>query len=171
VQRFQAGDESAFRDLYLMYAADVTAYALVALRDASDAQDVTQQVFMRAFEALPHYQHRGRRFDAWLFRIVRNCVVDHRRQAVRSDTEEPAVLDRMRVLRDIPGPAWGEHGELHRALARLPLPQRQVVTLRFLLDLDVKEVAALLERTPAGVRQIQHRALTALARSVRLRTT
>ena len=73
-------DRAAFAPLYFRYRTQVYAYIRTRTTDAGDAEDLTQQVFLRALDALPRYSERGLPFVAWLFRIARNTLTDHYRR-------------------------------------------------------------------------------------------
>ena len=74
-------DRDAFAELYRRYHPRVFAYLLTYAATVEDAADLSQHVFLRAFEALPSYRERGIPFSAWLFRIARNAAMDaYRRQ-------------------------------------------------------------------------------------------
>jgi RNA polymerase sigma-70 factor (ECF subfamily) len=164
VTRFQAGDEDAFAKLYLRYFDRVYAYLRVIFRETPDeTEDVTQQVFLRAFEALPRYEQRGQPFRAWLFTVARNRALTRLGQLGRDEPVEPRVLDERRDVaaaeEAVSALSWLSDRELVMFVDRLPLPQRQVLALRYLLDLPTKEIARMLGRTVADVRMLEHRAL------------
>ena len=167
VVRCQAGEESAMRDIYLRYFDAIYAYTRSALRNRHEAEDVTQQVFVRAFRALPRYEARSpASFRAWLFRIARNAVVDSIRKGRRVLLEEPARM----ALRGDTGEddqwesaiPFGEVGGISVMLTNLPAAQREALALRFVLDLSLEEVAKAVGRTPDAVRQLQSRGLRTL---------
>jgi RNA polymerase sigma-70 factor (ECF subfamily) len=163
VNRVQAGEEGAFAELYMTYFDRVYGYVRMVLRDVHEAEDLTQQVFLQLFEALPAYEPR-RPFAAWLFTIVRNRAIDQLRKRNRLDVTAPEEIDRRR---ESEGPAPGElsainwisDNDLLVFIERLPLAQRQALVMRFMLGLGTTEIAAMLERTPDDVRKLQHRAL------------
>jgi RNA polymerase sigma-70 factor (ECF subfamily) len=164
VTRFQAGDAEAFTELYLRYFDRVYGYLQVALRDPHEAEDVTQQVFVNVFEALPRYERRRQPFRAWLFRIARNRGIDSLRKRQRFEPADPAELQRKREA-DPDDKAttraleWLSDAEILVLIERLPQGQRQVVVLRYMLDLTMAEIAQVLDRSPAAVRQLHSRAL------------
>jgi len=170
VERFQAGDMEAFGDLYKLYFDQVYGYLKVALKDRDEAEDIAQQAFTQALEALPRYELRGRPFGAWLLRIVRNLAVDAMRRNGRIEVTDPAELDRRRERAqrpsdddDEPVISWISDGDLLLFVQQLTPPQRQAVVLRFVLEVPNQEIARILNRTPADVRKLQHRAITYLA--------
>lgn len=167
VIRLQAGDQSAMSELYLRYFDSVYRYARVALRDPHEAEDVTQQVFTNVFHALPNYEVRPAvPFRAWLFRIVRNALTDTVRRKERLTVEDPGTMEARRDMlvsqeaeQILP---WLDDGDLSVFIERLPQSQREVLMLRFMLDLTPQEIAQVVGRTPKAVRRLQERALKTL---------
>jgi RNA polymerase sigma-70 factor (ECF subfamily) len=165
VARFQAGEPEAFATLYQRYFDRVYSYLLVILTDQHTAEDAAQHVFMRVFEALPRYERRSQPFRAWLFIIVRNHALDRLRSSKRLEILEPdmtiALHEQIRpsAEQELPILDWITDRELGLFVQRLPLPQRQVLVLRYMLDLPNSEIAAILKRNQADVRMLQSRAL------------
>jgi RNA polymerase sigma-70 factor (ECF subfamily) len=167
VARIQAGDREGFAELYLRYFDRVYSYLRTALNDPHGAEDATQSVFINVMEALPRYERRRQPFRAWLFVIVRNFALNELQKRSRADVLDPAQLDR---LRDRSAPTedelsaleWITDRDLMLFIERLPLAQRQVLLLRFMLDLSSGEIAAVLGLTASQVRAHQHRALRLL---------
>lgn len=166
VARAQAGDAAAMPELYLQHFDAVYSYLRVALRDEHEAEDATQEVFLKALQALPRYELRsGVPFRAWLFRITRNELISRVRKAKWVQCEEPE-----RIARRTDAVSSGVGGllesisnaDLMILLERLPLPQRQVIALRFMLDLSTEEMCTVLDRSPEAVRQLEYRARRSL---------
>jgi RNA polymerase sigma-70 factor (ECF subfamily) len=163
VVRFQQGDADVFGKLYLRYFDRVYSYVRVALRNAHDAEDITQQVFMSALERLDRYELRaGQPFRGWLFVIARNLSITHMRRSGSVDFREPDEIDRRRERsepddRALPALGWLSDPDLVLLIERLPIAQRQVLFLRFELDLSYAEIAGILERSEDDVRALQSR--------------
>ncbi|MFL5649430.1 MAG: sigma-70 family RNA polymerase sigma factor, partial [Chloroflexota bacterium] len=77
VDEARAGDAWAFGQLFDHFHLPVYRYVASRVRHPSDAEDLTQLVFVKALEALPRYEARGIPFGGWLFRLARNAVIDH----------------------------------------------------------------------------------------------
>lgn len=167
VRAAQRGDADAFAQIYQRFFDRVYKYLLVRVGNAHEAEDLTQEVFVRVLEALPSFRWRGLPFAAWVFRITHNLVVDrHRRRSVAGD---PLPLE---AALPIPSGHDVEHqaaltldGErLQRALDGLTPAQKQVVLLRFIAGLSVGETARVVGRSENAVKALQHSALRALRR-------
>lgn len=168
VGRIQSGEQHLFGDLYRRYFDRVYSYLLVMLGDAHRAEDATQQVFLRMLEALPRYERRSQPFRAWLFVMVRNHAIDHLRQMHRIEPVGDEELHRRSeqvaepAEQALPVLDWISDRELTMFIGRLPLPQRQVLMLRYMLDLSTDEIATALGRSTADVRKLNERALAFL---------
>jgi RNA polymerase sigma-70 factor (ECF subfamily) len=163
VIRIQAGEREPFTALYQRYFDRVYGYLRVALKDSHEAEDLAQQVFTRVFEKIGAYERRAQPFRAWLFVVVRNLTIRHLERQGRMEPTDPVELmrdDRVNgesLTASLPG--WLSDQDLTILVERLPLPQRQVLMLRYMLDLSSAEIATVLDRKPSDVRMLQHRAL------------
>jgi RNA polymerase sigma-70 factor, ECF subfamily len=166
VIRIQAGDESGFATLYSRYFDRIYSYLRVTLRDGYEAEDATQQTFMKALEAVDGYELRTEPFRGWLFAIARNCGTDSLRRGGRVQVLDGPELDRRREEAAPPAGEplfeWLSDRNLARDFKRLPTPQQQVLALRFLLDLSVRETAHALAFSEDNVKTLQSRALGAM---------
>jgi RNA polymerase sigma-70 factor (ECF subfamily) len=164
-----SGDAQAFGLLYERYAGNIFRFLNAQLPDPFEAEDLTSEVFLRAWRALPGYQERGYPFSAFLFRIARNAVIDYRRVNKKRQTSS---LDQVAELPDSStGPAGllantQEAQRLRNALANLRESYRSVLVLRFINNLSPREVAAIMRRTEGAVRVLTHRALKAIKPSL-----
>ncbi len=157
-----SGDATAFGWLYDRFASDLLRYFRGRVRGNDLALDLVQQLFLKAWQAIPRYEDRGLPFEAWLFRMAHNLVVDHHRarrplasldgvDAAADGLEADAGLiarDRAAAVRD--------------ALARLSDDHRQVLLLRFVLDKSARETGQIMGRREVTIRGLQHRALRSL---------
>jgi RNA polymerase sigma-70 factor (ECF subfamily) len=159
----QAGERDAFGLLYMRYFDRVYSYLRLLLRDPHAAEDVAQQVFVKVLEAIDGYESRRQPFRAWLFVVVRNHALNELRRQRRLELvpadelpEDDAVWEDGHA-----GGAfdWITDRELSMFVERLPLPQRQVLLLRYMLDLSFPAIAQVLDRAPEDVRTLHKRAL------------
>ena len=167
----RSGDSGGARALYRAYVGRVYRTVRPLCADDAEAEDVTQEAFARALEALDRYEAReGTRFIAWLSTVALNVARRSRRRRVRARPMDPVVLAQ---LADEEAPQLSEvaseaidavvlRAALLRALETLGEREREVVTLRYGGELDASEIAALTGQTHANVRKIEQRARGAL---------
>ncbi len=162
IKQVKEGDAEAFGMLYEQYAEVIFRYVYSHLESRLDAEDLTEEIFLRAWRALPKYDERGLPFSAFLFRIARNSLIDHYRQkkAVQS-------IEDMEVQSREPGPeemvdVHIENHNLRDTIAKLREDYRNVLIFRFLSGLSPEETAQVMQRSVGAVRVLQHRALSAL---------
>ena len=167
VAEAQRGDPEAFGRIFDAYVGPIHRFIASRVNRPSDAEDLTQLVFVKALEALPRYEARGIPFGGWLFRLARNAIIDQARTrrdhlslvaAVTRETDD-AGPEAMAALRD-------DLERVARALIDLTDDQREVIELRFFAGLSVHETADAMGRQDGTVRGLQFRALAALRRSL-----
>jgi RNA polymerase sigma-70 factor (ECF subfamily) len=166
IKKAQKGDIKAYGDLYESHAPVVFRYLFAHLGNRMDAEDLTGEVFLKAWRSLPRYIERGVPFMAFLFRIARNVLVDHYRQNNRQESIDPDQLDRFKAA-DIYEPAeligsQQEHQNIRIVLGRLRPDYQSVLILRFISELSPKETARVMNRSVGAIRVLQYRALAAL---------
>src|SRR5439155_11499500 len=136
----------------------VYAYVLRRVRwRREEAEDVTSEVFHHALASIGNYDCRGVPFSAWLIRIAANLIVDRWRQASR-ESETPPPED----IEDGSSEDIEQCAALSQLVHGLPKDQRRIVTLRFVEQKSIKEIAKEIQRTEGAVKQLQFRALTKL---------
>ena len=155
-------DVEAFAGLYDAYVKPIYRYIYVRIGESVEAEDLTGQVFLRAWRAWGRYRDQTGSPAAWLYRIAHNVVIDHR----RTQKIEPNLDDHLDLVGDA-DPAEtvlrrvGQE-RLVRAIRQLRTEHQRVVVLRFVEGLGYPEVAAALGKSEGAVRVIQHRALATL---------
>lgn len=166
VAQAQQGNVQAFAQVYEQLFDRVLRYMLLRVGDQSEAEDLTQEVFVRIWEALPRYRPKGIPFLAWVFRIAHNLVVDRYR---RIRGTEPVPLETAFGLAGTSDPAEGalaslDAQRLQAALAQLTELQRQVLLLRFGAGMSIQETARVLKKSEGAVKALQHAAVESLRR-------
>jgi len=163
----QQGNVEAFGVLYERYVQAVYRFLYAHLNNYLDAEDITSEVFLRAWRSLSRYRERGVPFLAYLLRIARNALVDFYRRS-GSASQASLALDEVDRL-PAPNAELAEgmanriaHQELRSLLRQLPQDYQMVLVLRFLNALSPEETAQVLGRSASAVRVLQHRALAAL---------
>jgi RNA polymerase sigma-70 factor, ECF subfamily len=172
VAEAQRGNTDAFGRIFDEFAGPIYRFIASRVNSPSDAEDLTQLVFVKALEALPRYEARGIPFGGWLFKLARNAIIDQIRTrrdhlslvtAVTRATDE-AGPEAVATLRD-------DLERVARALADLTDDQREVIELRFFAGLSVYEAAAAMGRQDGTIRGLQFRAIASLRRSLGIEST
>ena|ERR1035437_3373338 len=153
----------AFAALYERHV-DAIYHYLQVRAGTDEAADLTQQVFLKAFAALPKYKARGLPFSAWLFRIARNLAADRHRSRFRTPEELlPGVAQ--------PGSAANPeetalrtemYERLRSLLVELDLEKRELLALRFAAGLSSRQIAGVTGRSEAAVKKQLTRILRTL---------
>ena len=162
----RAGDGWAFDELFRTWNAPVTGF--VRARGVLDVGGVVNDVFLRAFGAIGSFDGDESGFRAWLFTIARNRVIDEARR--NSRTPATTHLDAASTFAggDVVADAERRFGDdrLVALLGLLTDEQREVLTLRFVADLTIDQIAEATGRRRGAVKQLQRRALRRLERAL-----
>jgi RNA polymerase sigma-70 factor (ECF subfamily) len=152
VAQAKAGDPEGLHFLYVRYADDVLRYVTSFVRDRSEAEDITQNVFAKMMTAIKRYEQQSVPFSAWIMRVARNASLDFLRARRAIPTEEVRVSDTGSVQEGI------EKGrDLREALDELPSDQREVLVLRHVVGLSPLEIAGTLNKTESSIHGLHHR--------------
>ncbi|MCL4369726.1 MAG: sigma-70 family RNA polymerase sigma factor [Chloroflexi bacterium] len=159
------GDADAFAALYDQHLERVYRYVYHWVGNQGDAEDLTQQVFLRAWESVGRYRYTGASFIAWLLTIAHNLVMSFFRKAKEICLPDQPPVD---------GQYWADPEDetlakydrqaVRRAILRLKPEQQQVIVMRFVEDLCYTDIAAIIGKSQGTVRVIQYRALAELRR-------
>jgi RNA polymerase sigma-70 factor, ECF subfamily len=139
-------------------------YLLIRVNDHHQAEDLTGEVFIRMLNALPDYQERSAPFEAWLYRIARNLLIDsYRKESAKKmiPIDEVVGLPTAEDLDSRMDDKWSLE-TVRKALEKIEPAQREVIELRFLVGLPAHDVALILEKTISAVKALQHRGLNNL---------
>jgi len=173
VERAQRGDRAAFGQLYQRHVGDVFAYVQLRVRNVALAEDLTQDIFMNVFRALPKFQWHGS-FAPWLLRCAHNRVANHWRTQGRrpEQVDLPTEDDGERPMPDLAADTDpNEEIDLRLSTEQVQLAmydltelQQQVIALRFGAGLSLAETADIMDRSQNAIKNLQHNALAALRR-------
>lgn len=163
VERARTGDPEAVGWLYERYFDRIYRYVYLKLGDPTEAEDLSEQVFLKMIESIGSFQWQGSNFASWLYRIAHNQVVDIlRRHSRRPQVPLEPVGDTIPSERDDPHHMAEQsdfRAHLAEAMAGLTELQAQVISLKFGMGLTNAEVATLLGRTEGAVKALQFSAL------------
>lgn len=153
VERAARGDAAAFSQIYSQIAAGIRRYVRTIIWNPWDAEDVTQDVFVKIFVGLDQYDPSRAPFSAWTLRVARNAAIDHMRRD-RARPVHAEVDDRAPI--DDAGQRCGE--SLRQVLGELNENQREILVLRALSGFTPREVATHAKATPGSINTLYHRA-------------
>lgn len=157
------GDQGAFAALYDRYLDRIYRHCYWRCGSRADAEDLTQQTFLKAWSAVPRYEGRGVPFVTWLLAICHNEIIAYYRKYCPTkelgpelfeclEDPEAVLMDRLAL------------DAIRHAVGRLEPLRQQVIVLRYLEGLSISEVAAAVGRSENYVSVIQHRALSDVRR-------
>ena len=166
VRRAQQGHSEAFAGLYEAYYDKIYRYVMFKTGDTLEAEDLTEEVFLRMLESIGSFKWQGYPFTSWLFRIAHNLVIDYYRKSGRQ--KKTSLDDAMRVV--------GSDGvdvdrkldielsikEVKDAMGGLTQLQQEVLSLRFAGGLSVAETAEAMGKKENAVKALQHAAIKKL---------
>ena len=161
------GDSQAFALLYEEFFTPVFRYIFSKINNRDDAEDLTQNVFLRAFGAIKNFEDQQKSPLAYFFTIARNLIIDFWRKKRGTEIEGE---EKENVLLNLPtknGPRENfqkkEKSEfVEKILEKLKPEYREILELKFLQDFSTAEIAEKTGKSLANVRQIQVRALRKL---------
>jgi RNA polymerase sigma-70 factor (ECF subfamily) len=155
------GDVEAFGQLYDLYLDKIFRYVYYHVPERMAAEDISQEVFVRAWKAIKSCRGREGTFLAWLYRIAHNLMVDHHRcqrkcssletqcRSTMTNQAETTELD----LREV---------ELTKALRCLPEEHKNIIILKFIEGFSNQEIGQILNKSQGAIRITQMRALSRL---------
>ncbi|MCW2951228.1 MAG: polymerase subunit sigma-24 [Conexibacter sp.] len=161
IRQASTGDLDRLRSLYRCYAPEVYVYVRRIVPNHHDAEDVTQQVFLKLTTQLRKHDPQHPRSSAWMLRVARNAAIDHLRRERLVPLAEPREPD---LAADTADPDRGT--SLREAFDRLPKAQRDVLLLRAVVGLTPSEAAERLGTTQGAVNISYHRARLAARRTL-----
>ena len=166
VRRAQQGHSEAFAGLYEAYYDKIYRYVMFKTGDSLEAEDLTEEVFLRMLESIGSFKWQGYPFTSWLFRIAHNLVIDYYRKSGRQ--KKTSLDDAMRVVGtdgvDIDRKLDVELSikEVKDAMGGLTRLQQEVLSLRFAGGLSVAETAEAMGKKENAVKALQHAAIKKL---------
>ena len=165
VDKAANGNFNAFGDLYSMYLDRIYRYVYYHVKDQMMAEDITEEVFVKAWKAIKSCKGRGRTFSSWIYRIAHNHMINSQRNNNRNISmgmeSLTAVSDRRQEVENT-----ADKYELTELLDELPLNQKQVIILKFLEGMSNSEIAKVMNKSEGAIRILQMRALSSLRQNI-----
>ncbi len=175
VERCLRGEQAAWEELVRTYTRRVYAICYRFTNRENEAQDLTQEVFLRIFKTLGSFRAGEGSFTVWMTRLTRNLLVDHYRRT-KQDRVTDTIDEKLGILEEKSGQysrtegllAARQAGELLRAaLQKLSPELRETVILRDLEELEYREIAKVLNVPEGTVKSRLNRGRAELARVLR----
>jgi RNA polymerase sigma-70 factor (ECF subfamily) len=166
VKQAVGGDAQAFGLLYDRYSLNIYRFLCGQLFDPYEAEDLTSEVFLRAWQSISSYRERGYPFSAYLYRIARNVVIDRHRKAKHWHIHSIDQINTLEDASEQPGEVQSKNQlqSLQDGLQKLPEAYRSVLVLRFIVGASTEEAAKAMNRSEGAIRVLQHRALKSMRR-------
>lgn len=165
VERAVGGDFEAFGQLYSIHLDRIYRYVFYYIKDGMAAEDVTEDVFVKAWKAIKSCKGKEQTFSPWLYRIAHNHVIDSLRARRKYLLTDMDTLGEMRDPQVEVERKLGQQ-ELLATLSYLPPNQKQVIILKFIEGLDNSEIGQVMGKSQGAIRVLQMRALATLRRIV-----
>ncbi|MGD0014252.1 MAG: sigma-70 family RNA polymerase sigma factor [Bryobacteraceae bacterium] len=175
VQRCLSGEDAAWEDMVRIHTRRVYSVCYRFTGRDSEAQDLTQEVFLRVFRSLKTFRVGEATLVAWMTRLTRNLLIDHYRRT-RLERATDSIEDQLPVLEDrgsassrTDGLVSGREASelLQRALGKLSPELREAVILRDIEELEYREIAQVLKVPEGTVKSRLNRGRAELARVLR----
>ncbi len=161
IKKAKDGEVEAFGLLYEHYMPKIYRFVLLKVSHREEAEDLTHQVFLKAWESIEQYDFQGYPFGSWLYQIARNAVIDYYRKSHPQSSLEETDVD---LVADTPSLEKGLDEKtniesLVKIIGKLKDIERDVVIMRFIEDMTVREVAKIIGKSEGATKVIQHRAI------------
>lgn len=165
IEKASGGDPVAFGLLYDHYLPKIYRFVLLKVGQREEAEDLTHQAFLRAWEHIARYADQGFPFGSWLYRIAKNIIIDHyrsfekRKRDVDLEDVMEQLIDTESSIMDKTLDVKFDMELLMKAMERLKDVEQDVIIMRFVEDLPHEEVAEHIGKSVGATKLIQHRAL------------
>ncbi|MEK7187822.1 MAG: sigma-70 family RNA polymerase sigma factor [Patescibacteria group bacterium] len=158
------GEASAFGLLYKHYQPSIYRFVYLKVGRREEAEDLTHHVFLKAWQNIENFKPRGFPFSSWLYRMARNQVIDFYRTAKGNISIDDLDSDIFRSSDDTEGSFDLSLllASARKAILELKPEHQDVIIMRFVEDLSVREVAEALKKSEGAVKLLQHRAMEKL---------
>ncbi len=161
IEKASGGNVKAFGELYSIYLDRIYRYVFYQVRDKMIAEDITEEVFIKAWRAIRSCKGKEKTFSTWLYRIAHNHLINTRRHIGRQmSIEKSNFVDVMDPKQKIESKL--EYRELLETITCLPQNQRQVILLKFIEGMNNREIGRIMSKNEGAIRVSQMRALTTL---------
>lgn len=161
IREAKSGKKEAFGQLYDHYSAPIYRFVALKVNGKEEAEDLTHETFLSAWQNLKTYKHQGFPFSSWLYQIARNKVIDHYRTRKQHTSFENLDEDILKVVGVVESNLEISLAmdKVKQAIAQLGQEQQDVVIMKFVEDLPNEEIAKVMDKSEGAIRLLQHRAI------------
>jgi RNA polymerase sigma-70 factor (ECF subfamily) len=161
------GDIDAYGSLYELFLDRIYRYVYYQVRDVMTAEDITQEVFIKAWNSIKSCRGKEQTFSAWLYRIAHNHTVDRFRVAHQDlPLYESVQADSANMEQQVELSL--EYQKVLQLVSSLPEAQKQVIMLKFLQGVDNTEIEQITGKRQGAIRALQMRALESLRKQLNM---
>ena len=161
VAKASGGNFQAFGDLYSIFLDRIYRYVYYQIHDKMSAEDLTEEVFVKAWNAIGSCHGREKTFSAWLYRIAHNHLVSTVKASRKFSSLDAVDLNRFADAKQ-KVETHADCKELLERIANLPENQKQVIILKFIEGMENREIAGVMGKREGAIRVLQMRALATL---------
>jgi len=160
-----SGDVEAFGELYTNHVTKIYRYVYYNVHDKEHTEDITQEVFLKAWKAIGSCRGKEKTFSSWLYRIAHNLIIDKLRKSQKQSSREAELPEDIRDTSDRMEISL-EQRDLLKVIDVLPPNQRQVIVMKFIEEMDNREIAETMGKSTGAIRILQMRALETLRKTL-----
>jgi len=159
------GNTDAFGELYSLFVEKIYRYIFYHVKSKTTTEDITGEVFLKAWRAIGSCRGKENTFSSWLYRIAHNQLIDEIRKRQRQPSWEIETVETISdktagVEKNL------EQQELLGVIDHLPSNHRQVIILKFIEGFDNREIASIMGKSEGAIRVLQMRALSTLRKEL-----
>ena len=167
IKRAADGDVEAFGELYDIYLSRIYRYVFYHVKVKMLAEDLTEDIFLKAWKAIGKYRGDGPSFQTWLYRIANNHIIDYFRANRKIAQLDPEISINSYSFQDTGDPKEiAETSIMHEKVLEqvscLPFNQRQIIILKFIEGMENREIEQITGKKQGAIRILQMRALNSL---------
>ena len=169
IARAKEGESEAFGSLYDYYMPRIYRFVLLKVSHREEAEDLTHQTFLKAWERIEQYTFQGYPFSSWLYRIARNTVIDHHRKRKSIQVDIDYIPQELLASDDSPerdAESKIEWEKLLVTIKELKDIEQDVLIMRFVEEMTHREIADVVKKSEGAIKVIQHRALKKLKKII-----
>ncbi|UCD08085.1 MAG: RNA polymerase sigma factor [Dehalococcoidales bacterium] len=159
------GNVEAFGELYTYHVKKIYRYVYYQVHSKERAEDITQEVFLKAWKAIGSCKGKEKTFSSWLYRIAHNLIIDKLRKSQKQLAHEAELPEDIRDTADGMEISL-EQRDLLQVIDVLSPSQRQVILMKFIEDMDNQEIAETMGKSTGAIRILQMRALETLRKTL-----